>query len=449
MSDEQTRMMPPNNPGGQTETLDRTMVATGATQMPGGMGATQMMPTVGVSDPYRTQMGGTTTCPVCKASTPLTETYCGECGFLLASAPTANVEIPLEEAPAAELIAEADGQRHKLRQGVNTVGRQGTDVLVTDGTLSRAHARITIEGNQITVEDLGSTNGTKVGDRRIGPNQPTPAPPGTTLRFGNWRALLQLGGLPDNTSKTNTAGSPGAAPTLMGGNQTAVFTTPMGLPTLMGGEASDKTLVGASGITPATSGVPTPGDLNPNDVPPAAAQSGVVVPPAINDGSIVARLSPTTGPGTEITVTEGTLSVGRRPGNTYVITNDAYISGRHAQIETDSTGTYLTDVGSTNGTSVNGQKLAPGERQLLLEGDEVQLGQTKYVFALALDDDTPASVSIMPSDGPSGPATFGGIPDAPDGSPPGQEFGAINDPVYPPQVSIQQLYHAEDNEMPQ
>ncbi len=449
MSDEQTRIMPPNSPDGQTGTFDRTLVAGSATQMPSSMGATQMMPTGGVSDPYRTQMGGTTTCPVCKATTPLTETYCGECGFLLASAVAANVEIPIEEAPAAELIAEADGQRYKLRQGVNTVGRQGTDVLVTDGTLSRTHARITIEGNQITVEDLGSTNGTKVGDRRIGPNQPTPVTPGTTLRFGNWRTLLQLGGLPDNNSKTNMGSGANAAPTLMGGNQTAVFTTPAGLPTLMGGEASDKTLVGASGVNPDVSGAATPGDLNPNDAPPSVAQSAVIVPPAVNDGSVIARLSPTSGPGTEITVTEGTLSVGRRAGNTYVITNDAYISGRHAQIETDGTGTYLTDVGSTNGTSVNGQKLAAGERQLLLEGDEVQLGQTKYVFALALDDDTPASVSILPADGPSGPATFGGIVDAPDGSPPGQEFGAINDPVYPPQVSIQQLYHAEDNEMPQ
>ena len=446
MSDEQTRVMPPGSPGaGQTGTFDRTMVAGGATQMPGGMGATQMMPSGGLNDPYRTQMGGTTTCPVCKATSLLTETYCGECGFLLASAPGESVEAPLEEAPAAELIAEADGQRYKLRQGVNTVGRQGTDVLVTEGTLSRTHARITVEGNQIMVEDLGSTNGTKVGDRRLAPNQPTPAPPGTTLRFGNWRALLQLGGLPGGAATTGA----NAAPTLMGGNQTAVFTTPANLPTLMGGEAN-RTLVGTpEGITPATSGVPTPGDLNPNNAPPASLQNTVVVPPAVADGNVTARLSPTSGPGTEMVLTEGTLSVGRRPGNTFVITNDAYISGRHAQIETDNTGTYLTDVGSTNGTSVNGQKLAPGERQLLLEGDEVQLGQTKYVFALAMDDDTPASVSIMPHDEPSGPVTYGGIAGAPDGSPPGQEFGAINDPVYPPQVTPQQLYHAEDNEMPQ
>ena len=134
------------------------------------------------------------------------------------------------------------------------------------------------------------------------------------------------------------------------------------------------------------------------------------------------------GPGVEIVVTEGLISIGRRPGNTIVISNDAYISGRHAQIETDNTGTYLTDVGSTNGTSVNGQKMTAGERQLLLEGDEVQMGQTKYVYALRTGAGRAPSVPITPSFQRWTPC---GNP-ATDGSPPGQEFGAINDPCTRP-----------------
>ena len=438
MSDDQTRVMPPGTPGtGQTGTFDRTMVAGAGTAMPPN-GATMQMPATGLNDPYRTQMGGTTTCPVCKSTTPLMETFCGECGYLLTSAPAANLDVPQEEAPAAELIAEADGQRHKLRQGVNTLGRQGTDILVNEGTISRVHARITIEGNTITVEDMGSTNGTKVGDRRIGPNQPTPATPGTTLRFGNWRALLQLGGLPSTPQATGA----NAPATLMGGNSTLVL------------PADDRTLVGVPGASappnapdPANANLFQTGVLNPAEGN-VDARGTTILDPAVADGNIVARLTPTSGPGVEIIITEGMISIGRRPGNSIVISNDAYISGRHAQIETDNTGTYLTDVGSTNGSSVNGQKMTAGERQLLLEGDEVQLGQTKYVYALELESgDVAPSVSITPSF--ATPDTVGGIPVNPDGSPPGQEFGAINDPVYPPHVDIKEVYHAVDNEVPE
>lgn len=436
MSDDATRMMPPVNPaspGGQTGTFDRTMVAGSAAQMPGvGMGATQQMP-AGASDPFRTQMGGTTTCAVCKSTTPLTESYCGECGFLLTSAVIAeNLEIPQEEPAAAELVAEADGQRYKLRAGVNTLGRQGTDVLLNEGTISRVHARITVEGNTITVEDMGSSNGTKVGDLRIGANQPTQATPGQTLRFGNWRAVLQLGGMPASAS------SGGAAATLMGGNQTVA----------MPAAGDNRTLVGVPNANASTTGenptqVYQSGDLNPADAPLADMRNATIVEPAVADGNIVAHLTPTSGPGTAITVTEGSLSIGRRPANSIVISNDAYISGRHAQLETDNTGTYLTDVGSTNGTSVNGQKLTAGERQLLLEGDEVQLGQTTYAFAL--DYETAPSVPITPI--AEEPHT--GQWSNPDGSPPGQEFGAINDPVYPPIAPrIQEVYHAVDNEVP-
>ena len=312
------------------------------------------------------------------------------------------------------------------------MGRQGTDVLLNEGTISRVHAKITVEGNTITVEDMGSTNGTKVGDQRIGPNQPTPATPGQTLRFGNWRAVLQLGSLP---ASSGTGAATGAAPTLMGGNQTVV------MPAAGSGQTpADTAETGANATL-----IYQPGDLHPADAPLADMRNATIVEPAVADGNLVANLNPTSGPGVPIAITEGMVSIGRRTGNTIVISNDAYISGRHAQLETDNTGTYLTDVGSTNGTSVNGQKLTAGERQLLLEGDEVQLGQTKYVFALAYEEIAPA-VDINPS----GESHYGGQWSNPDGSPPGQEFGAINDPVYPPtSPRIQEVYHAVDNEVPE
>ena len=323
---EATRVM-----GAVAPSPDRTMV------VPAGGLPTQMG-----GDPMRTQMGGTTNCPVCKSVTPLMEPFCGDCGFLLTSAPPEETALPPQEAPPAELIDPADGRRFRLHVGVNTVGRQGADVLITDATISRNHARITLEEGIVTVEDLGSSNGTKVGDLRLSANQPTVAPSGTVLKFGNWQARLEISNAAAASDKTVVV------------NDRTIVGTPSA--------PDDRTIVG---------------------IPPVGTEAAAAPMPevdAIDAGPVVAMLTNEQGPSPDIRVTHTTITIGRRAGNTLVFPNDAYISGRHAEISTDVTGTYLTDTGSTNGTCVNGQRLVAEERQLLLEGDEVQLGQTRYRF---------------------------------------------------------------------
>ena len=50
-----------------------------------------------------------------------------------------------------------------LSAGVNTVGREpGCTVWINDASVSRGHARITIENDEATLEDLNSKNGTQV-----------------------------------------------------------------------------------------------------------------------------------------------------------------------------------------------------------------------------------------------------------------------------------------------
>jgi pSer/pThr/pTyr-binding forkhead associated (FHA) protein len=54
-------------------------------------------------------------------------------------------------------------RRHVLSAGVNTVGRDpASTVCINDASVSRNHARITIAGEQATIEDLKSKNGTQV-----------------------------------------------------------------------------------------------------------------------------------------------------------------------------------------------------------------------------------------------------------------------------------------------
>jgi pSer/pThr/pTyr-binding forkhead associated (FHA) protein len=56
---------------------------------------------------------------------------------------------------------------------------------------------------------------------------------------------------------------------------------------------------------------------------------------------------------------------------------DGLASRRHAQIDRQEPGFIVTDLGSTNGTFVNGQ---PVRRQLLRDGDELRMGETRLRF---------------------------------------------------------------------
>jgi pSer/pThr/pTyr-binding forkhead associated (FHA) protein len=56
------------------------------------------------------------------------------------------------------------------------------------------------------------------------------------------------------------------------------------------------------------------------------------------------------------------------------------VSRRHAIITSDENGYMLEDLGSTNGTIVNRDKVAPGAPVNLVEGDVIHLGKMKAIF---------------------------------------------------------------------
>lgn len=71
-------------------------------------------------------------------------------------------------------------------QGGYVIGRQAVlvDQVVEDANVSRRHARITVEHGQCRIEDLNSTNGTRVNDRRLGAFVPVPVAPGDMILLG-------------------------------------------------------------------------------------------------------------------------------------------------------------------------------------------------------------------------------------------------------------------------
>ena len=75
-------------------------------------------------------------------------------------------------------------RRFVLGWGVNTVGREpSSTVCINDASVSRGHARITIDGDQATIEDLKSKNGTTVMGETI--TGPTLLNDGDEVEFGH------------------------------------------------------------------------------------------------------------------------------------------------------------------------------------------------------------------------------------------------------------------------
>ncbi len=67
------------------------------------------------------------------------------------------------------------------------VGRQQTtsDLLLADASVSRRHARIRGSDSELTIEDLGSANGTSVDGRAIGEGKPVSLGDGAVIEFGD------------------------------------------------------------------------------------------------------------------------------------------------------------------------------------------------------------------------------------------------------------------------
>lgn len=272
--------------------------------------------TVGVpaTDPDRTQMSSVIECPVCRTQNGGYETYCSECGFLLASTPGAPAEEQAAESGYG-LIEDRTGRRFPLVVGENLVGRENAEILLMDGTVSRRHAVLTLGDTGLTVTDLASTNGTQIDGVPVSPQTPVAVAGGSVLRFGQVTLRLEALG--------------GALPS----EPTMAITIEQRV---------------------------------------AAAAESAAAPIAI--------LRSNGAQSEDIAVRRTATSIGRRPQNDHVIAGDPFVSGAHARVEVVDGTITLTDVGSTNGTFVNGARLQAHQPCTLADGDEIQIGKGLYTL---------------------------------------------------------------------
>jgi len=100
--------------------------------------------------------------------------------------------------------------------------------------------------------------------------------------------------------------------------------------------------------------------------------------PPVHSGRLVVVSSPTLEPGEGRMLDSAPITVGRGPQNDVALDGDDFASAKHARIEPRRDGVWVEDVGSTNGTYLNGIKLTRPRK--LTPGDVVRVGETELRY---------------------------------------------------------------------
>jgi pSer/pThr/pTyr-binding forkhead associated (FHA) protein len=91
----------------------------------------------------------------------------------------------------------------------------------------------------------------------------------------------------------------------------------------------------------------------------------------------------------DVPVEEGVSTFGRVRANTVTLTGDTAISRQHCKFERTEAGVFVADLGSSNGTKVNGRVIGDA-RVPLKDGDRVQIGATTILVRAPVEDSPPA-----------------------------------------------------------
>ena len=112
--------------------------------------------------------------------------------------------------------------------------------------------------------------------------------------------------------------------------------------------------------------------LAPGSIPGLGEQAHVEA------GKIVVVKSPALSEGDEWDLDTSPLTFGRSAQNDVQLEQDEYASSSHARVEPRRDGVWLEDIGSTNGTYLNGIRLTRPKR--LTPGDVVRIGETELRY---------------------------------------------------------------------
>lgn len=240
-----------------------------------------------------------------------------------------------------------DGAEEEVDLSVSlTVGRaEGNELVLAEGGVSRQHARFFVEDDVVHVEDLGSANGTWVDGERI--DGPARLSAKSQVVIGDYEVSVRPGERP------RAAASAKRRPAASSGRSTTAAPRKPG------------------GVAPPRS----------TKVVPVVKRSG-------SGAALARRQSPRRTGGPQLRglsgallgktfAVAGTMTVGRVAGNDIVVEDDS-VSRKHAELELADADVVLRDLGSANGTTVNGAPIT--EDTVLSSGDIIQFGVVEVMF---------------------------------------------------------------------
>jgi pSer/pThr/pTyr-binding forkhead associated (FHA) protein len=203
--------------------------------------------------------------------------------------------------------------RADLASGELTVGRdQDRQMQLASASVSRRHAKLVVSGTQLLVVDDGSANGVVVNGARIG--GPTPVDPRARVELADFRLVIE-----SQSPQSQSPPSPQSAP-------------PEATPS----------------------------------VAPFATAAG-----AVESLRLVAQGGPYDG---RIFPLVGELLVGRAAENQLVL-DDPSLSRKHARLRGTGRRMEVEDLGSSNGTFVNGRKVGSATAG---PGDSIRFGELAF-----------------------------------------------------------------------
>jgi hypothetical protein len=112
--------------------------------------------------------------------------------------------------------------------------------------------------------------------------------------------------------------------------------------------------------------------LAPGSVP------GLGSEPQLETGRLVVVNSPARPEGDKLTLNSSALLLGRGSENDVNLARDEYASSKHLRVEPRRDGVWVEDIGSTNGTYLNGIRLTRPKK--LAPGDVVRVGETELRY---------------------------------------------------------------------
>jgi ABC-type multidrug transport system ATPase subunit/pSer/pThr/pTyr-binding forkhead associated (FHA) protein len=237
-----------------------------------------------------------------------------------------------------DLVVRTRRSDHRLQDGTTyQIGRDPeSDIVMTDSRVSWKHAVLRVEQDRWVLEDVGSTNGTFLGDRRV---SRIPISADCVVRLGNaedgpiLRCMPQaVLGEPGLLRPMPAAGAIGALPDSVAPDTTA------------------------------PPDAPAPGA--------AAAQPGAAehLLPSVDRR-----------PTQRLQLPAKAMRIGRASDNELALTGDPEASRYHAELRKSQSGSYeIVDIGSHNGTFVNGERVS---RKLLTDHDLISIGHSTFRLA--------------------------------------------------------------------